>query len=78
MVEWQQDALTMDKTGLMSRRSIAKTLKVRRSTCLDFLRKYDQVKNDDDAAPARVLDGGYDNSRILFLSDMHIPYHNKN
>lgn len=36
--EWQVQALQMD--GIISRRKIAQALDVKRSTCLDFLRKY--------------------------------------
>lgn len=36
--EWQIQALKMD--GIISRRKIAEALGVKRSTCLDFLRKY--------------------------------------
>lgn len=37
---WEVQALALDATSTMSRRSIAETLGVKRSTCLDFLRKY--------------------------------------
>lgn len=42
--DWQQNALTLHKTGIMSRRQISKVLKVPRSTCLDFLKKYSDFK----------------------------------
>lgn len=77
--EWQQQALTLEKTGILSRRKIAELLEVPRSTCLDFLRNYDSFMQDAEEsaryeAPNNVEQ---DNSRILFISDMHIPYHHK-
>ena len=38
--EWQQAAIALSNTGVMSRREIAKYLGIPRSTCLDFLRAY--------------------------------------
>lgn len=39
---WEKDALALDKTGVMSRRQIAKVLDVPRSTVADLLRRYDK------------------------------------
>jgi hypothetical protein len=72
ITNWQEQAIVLDKTGVLSRRRIAESLDVPRSTCLDFLRKYDEFLE-----PVAVADK-YDNSRILFISDMHIPYHHDN
>jgi predicted phosphodiesterase len=80
--DWQEDAITLDRTGIFSRREIAKLLGVPRSTVLDFLRKYFEVKNEPKEIDynAEVLTDPvrqYNNSRILFISDMHIPYHHQ-
>jgi hypothetical protein len=72
ITNWQEQAIVLDKTGVLSRRRIAESLDVPRSTCLDFLRKYDEFLE-----PVAVAEK-YDNSRILFISDMHIPYHHDN
>jgi hypothetical protein len=72
ITNWQEQAIVLDKTGVLSRRRIAEFLDVPRSTCLDFLRKYDEFLE-----PIAVTEK-YDNSRILFISDMHIPYHHDN
>jgi hypothetical protein len=72
ITNWQEQAIVLDKTGVLSRRRIAESLDVPRSTCLDFLRKYDEFLE-----PVAVTEK-YDNSRILFISDMHIPYHHDN
>ncbi len=71
--EWQQQAVALHNTGTMSRRSIAAMLEVPRSTVLDFLREYSTFKNESSEET-----DCQDNSRILFISDMHIPYHHKN
>lgn len=78
--EWRQDAVKLMNTGVMSRREIAQFLGVKRSTCLDYLRAYISVA--EDVAPAtkgKVVKGDdHDNSRILFISDLHIPYNHPN
>lgn len=84
--EWHQDAIKLDQTGVMSRREIAKFLGVKRSTCLDFLRAYysamadiEEKAEDMYEAPRKAKKATvHDNSRILFISDMHIPYHHPN
>lgn len=75
--EWQHDAVRLDETGVLSRREIAKLLKVPRSTCLDFLREYQKFKNLLEPKEEVVRQKRYDNSRILFISDAHIPYHHQ-
>jgi hypothetical protein len=68
---WQQQALALDATGTMSRRSVAEMVGVARSTVLDFLRGYEEFK----AKPERnVVDASQDNSRILVISDLHAPW----
>lgn len=68
---WQQQAIALLATGTVSRRGIAEMLDVKRTTCLDFLREYDDFKN----ASLRVdVKDEHDNSRILVISDLHAPY----
>lgn len=43
---WQIAALTLDKTNCISRRGIARELGIKRSTCLDFLKKYSDFKQE--------------------------------
>ena len=82
MKDWQLAAIRLAETEVMSWRDIAIQLRVAKSTCSDFLRKYFEFKNErrvdemyDVAAPTKA---SHDNSRILFISDMHIPYHHPN
>jgi hypothetical protein len=78
--DWRIDAIKLANTGVMSRREIAKFLDVPRSTLLDYLRAYYKNIADVDESVEK-LDKAFDkkdehdNSRILFISDMHIPYH---
>lgn len=79
--EWKQGAVEMAIAG-MSWRSISKELDVPRSTVGDFLRKHFseeyQEKVANKAKPVvRKYSAEEDNSRILLISDMHIPYHHK-
>lgn len=77
--DWEQEAIALDKTGVLSRRKIAKLVGVPRSTCLDYLRKYEEFRNMPMAACEELpVMKQHDNSRILFISDMHIPYHHQN
>lgn len=77
---WKQAAIKLANTKVMSWRAIAKTLDVSKSTCSDFLRSY--VKFAEGVAEDKLMSmenkPEYDNSRILFISDMHIPYHHEN
>jgi hypothetical protein len=43
---WQKQALALDATGTMSRRSVAEMVGVARSTVLDFLRGYEEFKTE--------------------------------
>jgi transposase len=78
---WQDAALKLALTKVMSWRDIAKQIDVPRSTVSDFLRKYQDVMEVElvgeevEIKPYTVVKQKYDNSRILFISDMHIPYH---
>lgn len=79
--EWQIQAAALHNTGTMSWRDIASTLGMAKSTVSDFLRGYEQFKDDINLAHDKAVmydDDGNDNSRILFISDMHIPYHHRN
>lgn len=67
-IDWTVLAVALDDKG-MSWRDIAEMLKKPKSTVSDFLRDYMAKK-----ALAATNDG-YDNSRILFISDQHMPYH---
>lgn len=60
---WHAQALSMHNRGL-SYQQIANRTGIPKSTVGDFLRSK-KVKE-------------HDNSRILFISDMHIPYHHRN
>lgn len=80
--EWQQEAVLLANTGVMSWRDIGIQLGVAKSTCSDYLRKYSMAK---EAAAQDYFEEIFkedkpvhDNSRILFISDMHIPYHHPN
>jgi len=73
--DWQQDAILLAATGAVSWRGIARELGVSKSTLSDYLRSYYgslAETNEPDEVPE------HNNSRILFISDMHIPYHHKN
>lgn len=74
---WQSLAVALN--GKMSKRRIALALSVPRSTVSDFLRAYnaarEEAKKDVEDVVAVFT---YDNSRILVISDMHIPYHHPN
>lgn len=76
--DWQVKAVKLNNTGVMSWREIASTLGVPKSTVSDYLRKYVEFKELAVKEPVEVSeDSEHDNSRILFLSDMHIPYHHQ-
>lgn len=71
---WQAQALALDSTGTMSRRDIAVTLGKKRSTVLDFLRNYYGALA---ATNEPEVIKGHDNSRILWISDLHAPFQHK-
>lgn len=85
-MSWKVRALGMHKDGI-SWRKIAANLGKSKSTVSDFLRK--EVKGY--VKPSEVVGKptnkvkrfnrsvkvNYDNSRILLISDLHIPYHHK-
>jgi predicted phosphodiesterase len=79
--DWQKQAIALDNVRT-SWRSIASMVQRPKSTVSDFLRQYNSERAAARAEemypetnpPARVVKV-HDNSRILFISDMHIPYH---
>lgn len=81
-VNWKQQAIELAKTG-KSWRKIAELLDVSKSTVSDYLRKeFSQVVVDNrkssDTYSVRKNDSvEHDNSRILLISDLHIPYHHQ-
>jgi transposase len=78
-VEWKQQAISLAVSGL-SWRAVSKELGIARSTVGDYLRKHfnnERAVETKDAHVVRKVDTEEDNSRILFISDMHIPYHHK-
>jgi transcriptional regulator with XRE-family HTH domain len=81
-VNWKQQAIELAKTG-KSWRKIAELLGVSKSTVSDYLRKeFSQVVVDNrrssETYSVRKNDKvEHDNSRILLISDLHIPYHHQ-
>jgi len=77
--DWKVEAEQLARQG-KSWRKIADHLEQPKSTVSDYLRKVfsqDVVdhKHSSDVYSVRKVDRQEDNSRILFISDMHIPYH---
>lgn len=81
-VNWKLEAIELAKTG-KSWRKISEILDKPRSTVSDYLRKeFSQVVVDNrkssETYAVRKNDGvEHDNSRILLISDLHIPYHHQ-
>jgi len=69
MSDWKQRAIELAHTG-RSWRKIANDLGVPKSSVSDWLRKQFKIHSSTDTVQE-------DNSRILIISDMHIPYHHK-
>lgn len=89
--KWKEKALAFDSIG-MSWREIARRLKMPKSTVSDFLRERklkisaSGLEVVGNSMTIRGIGGNvilqagsmeHPNQRILFISDMHIPYHNK-
>lgn len=79
MIDWKVEAEQLARQG-KSWRKIAEHLDQPKSTVSDYLRKvFSQEvvehKHSSDVYSVRKVDRQEDNSRILFISDMHIPYH---
>lgn len=77
-MDWKEKAIELAKQG-MSWRKVARELDVPRTTVSDFLRKtFQEVQLDSkrtEVFTVRKQDILEDNSRVLLISDMHIPYH---
>lgn len=79
-MNWKDKAVQLAKEGF-SWRKIADILDEPKSTVSDYLRKVFsqevvQNKHSDEIYSVRKVDEAKeDNSRILLISDMHIPYH---
>jgi predicted phosphodiesterase len=77
---WQNLAVKLAEAGT-SDRDIAKAVGKGKTTVNDYLRGYREMKaqariDDMYCEPGRVdYEDGKDNSRVLIISDMHIPYH---
>lgn len=76
---WQEQARSLDASGTSWRR-IAEKLSVPKSTVSDFLRNIKpKITSSGIIVPSKDLarfdDVDEDNSRVLFISDMHVPYH---
>lgn len=82
MSDWKDKAIELAKNGKSWRR-IAEHLDQPKSTVSDYLRKeFGQVVVDNrkssDIYSVRKNDGvEHDNSRVLLISDLHIPYHHQ-
>ncbi len=82
MSDWKQEAIELAKTG-KSWRKVAELVDQPKSTVSDYLRKefsqivVDNRKSSDVYSVRKNDKAGYDNSRILLISDMHIPYHHQ-
>lgn len=79
MTDWKIDAEKLAREG-KSWRKISEHLDQPKSTVSDYLRKvFSQDvldhKHSSEVYSVRKVDDKEDNSRILFISDMHIPYH---
>lgn len=85
MIDWQIDAVKLANTGVMSWRDIAQQVNKPKSTVSDYLREYFRMKKIVDEADKEFDKYAFEtypemerNQRILFISDMHIPYHHPN
>lgn len=81
-IEWKQQAIELAKTG-KSWRKIAELVDKPRSTVSDYLRKefsqvvVDNRKSSDTYSVRKNDKVEHNNSRILLISDLHIPYHHQ-
>ena len=79
MKQWKVKAIELARDGV-SWRKIAEIVDTPRTTVSDFLRKEFKQKQAD-ASPTEQFSvrkkdvQKEDNSRVLLISDMHIPYH---
>lgn len=79
--DWQMLAVKLDASGFSAREIARKLGDVGRTTVTNFLSKYHAVKAaarvDEMYPEAYKPDVEYDNTRILLISDLHIPYHHE-
>lgn len=75
MNTWQQEAAAMAALGT-SWREIARKVQKPKSTVSDYLRG--ETVREQEQPASIVLPVSHDNSRVLFISDTHIPYNHKN
>lgn len=75
MSDWHKDAISLAETGVLSWRGISKALNVPKSSVSDLLRNYYKWKKEDVGEGIKVVPQLHDNSRILWISDLHSPYH---
>jgi predicted DNA-binding protein YlxM (UPF0122 family) len=74
--EWQVQIVDILRNGYdFSIRDLAQLVNIPKSTVGDFVKKYREFKNGV-AAKTTLVE--HENQRILFISDMHIPYHHPN
>lgn len=77
-MNWKEKAVELAQSG-RSWRKIAQDLDIPRTTVSDFLRKtFQEIQIEaarTDTFTVRKEDNKEDNSRVLLISDMHIPYH---
>ena len=77
-MNWKDKAIELAQTG-RSWRKIALDLDVPRTTVSEFLRKtFQEIQLESgrtETFTVRKEDAKEDNSRVLLISDMHIPYH---
>lgn len=79
--EWHSKAIDLAEQGF-SWRAVANMIEVPRTTVGDFLRKhfdkgFKKYTKPTEQHSIRKIDKGEDNSRILLISDLHIPYQHK-
>lgn len=79
-LDWQNIAIALN--GKMSGAKIAEVVGKSKTTVNDFLRDYNDLRAQarlDNMYPEASIrknnEAGKDNSRVLIISDMHIPYH---
>lgn len=80
-MNWKTKAVELAKEGY-SWRKVAELLEEPKSTVSDHLRSVFtqdvlENKHSSEVYSVRKVDDKEDNSRILFISDMHIPYHHE-
>lgn len=86
--DWEIEAIKLANTGVLSWRGIAKALKQPKSSVSDFLRGYYEFRGEGAYSEENLTINlglqkylpkkGEDNSRVLVISDMHVPYNHKN